>query len=393
MLSVRILKRLGDGAGPTGLPARLPARSPARSEAASNNRPFDLDVDFQVPAGVTILFGASGSGKTTTLRSIAGIVRPDAGRIAVNGKVLFDSEAGINLPIRKREAGYVFQSLALLPHLTALENVAFAISDSSKSEKYRKSLEFLEALKISHTAARRPANISGGEAQRIALARALAAKPKFLLLDEPLSAIDESTKSGIIADLKSINRDLQLPVLYVTHSRDEAVSLGERLLVIEQGRISARGEPLDIFGPPLSPTIARLTGVENLFKGVVNAIHRSAGIVSVDISDPHGECKVEAPLGNYRERDQVTVAIRSGDILLATERPEHTSARNNLQGRITGLERRSDRTLVRVLAGVEWVVSVTEQAVEELKLESGSSVWLAFKTHSCYVLDGERGGL
>ncbi|MGH9825450.1 MAG: TOBE domain-containing protein, partial [Blastocatellia bacterium] len=118
-----------------------------------------------------------------------------------------------------------------------------------------------------------------------------------------------------------------------------------------------------------------------------------AGTVSGDITDPHGECKVEAPVGNYREHEHVTLAIRSGDILLATERLEHTSARNNLPGRITGLERRSDRTLVRVLAGVEWIVRVTEQAVEELKLENGRPVWLAFKTHSCYVLDREHGGL
>ncbi|MCA1850421.1 MAG: ATP-binding cassette domain-containing protein [Acidobacteria bacterium] len=194
MLSVKIKKRL------TGLA----------------DHGFTLDVEFDVPVGITILFGASGSGKSITLKSIAGIVRPDSGLISVGGRVLFDSERGINLPIRERGAGYVFQSLALLPHLSALGNVEFAIKTLPRRERRERALALMQSFRIEHTASRRPREISGGEAQRVALARALAGRPRLLLLDEPLSALDDAIKLEIIADLKKINRDLRLPVVYVT---------------------------------------------------------------------------------------------------------------------------------------------------------------------------------
>src|SRR5215471_15365317 len=237
--------------------------------AESRPEIFELDIDFDAPPGFTILFGASGSGKTTTLKAIAGIVRPDAGRIAVSGEVLFDSESAVDLPIRNRGAGYVFQDLALFPHLTSQANVEFGMSRISTSDRKLRVQTLMEGLRISHIAKRKPRDISGGEAQRVALARALSCTPRMLLLDEPLSAIDEATKLSIILDLKRINRELQLPILYVTHSREEAISLGERLIVYERGRIAGRGEPVEIFGTPVTTSVARLSGVENIFTGRV----------------------------------------------------------------------------------------------------------------------------
>ena len=222
MLSVRIKKNLGS--------AIEPKRRSVSDVASERGEAFILDVEFDALPGVTILFGASGAGKSVTLRSIAGLVRPEAGRIAINDQVLFDSARSINLPIRERGAGYVFQNLALFPHLTARENVEFALSESSKGERHERATELLRAFAIEHVAARRPRDISGGEAQRVALARALAPRPRFLLLDEPLSALDEAIKRSIIADLKKLNRELRLPILYVTHSREEALTLGERAI-------------------------------------------------------------------------------------------------------------------------------------------------------------------
>jgi len=378
MLSVRLKKQLG----------RLAAMDAAGSSPSGPFADgFALDVEFTAPAGVTILFGPSGSGKTTVLRCIAGIVRPESGSIAIDDTLLFCSSRGIDLPVRMRGVGYVFQNLALFPHLTALGNIEFGIGGLDRHTRRRRALELMEALKIQHTAGRRPSEISGGEAQRVALARALAVRPRLLLLDEPLSAIDESTKTGIIADLREVNRDLKLPVIYVTHSRDEAVSLGERILIMDHGNIVAAGEPLEVFGTPVSKRVARLTGVENIFEGRVNNTNSLAGTTSVTVTDKYGSCEIEAPAINREPGETLTIAVRSGDILLATSEMRNTSARNILPGKISSIDRASDRTLVNVASGVNWVVSVTREASVELGLTEGQHVWIAFKTYSCHILD------
>ena len=245
----------------------------------------------------------------------------------------------------------------------------------------------MEALHIEQTAARRPRDISGGEAQRVALARALSCRPRLLLLDEPLSAIDEATKREIIADLKGINNRLRLPILYVTHSREEAVTLGEQVVVYERGRITASGLPLEVLGTPVTSSVARVIGVENIFSGRIVAPHESKGTTTVEITDANGLCRVEIPFCGDLPGSRVKVAVPSGDILLAIEEPRLTSARNILQGRIERIEDRGHGALVSVISGVVWRASVTREAVRELGLSVGAEVWLALKTHSCYLLD------
>lgn len=379
-LSVKIRKVLGS----IGDARTSQNREPSGAQDAGA---FSMDVEFDVPSGFTILFGASGSGKTTTLRCIAGIVRPDAGRIAIDNEALFDSAERIDLPIRARGVGFVFQDLALFPHLTALANVEFGMSGLSRAERRQRAQATMEALRISHTSERKPRQISGGEAQRVALARALASQPRILLLDEPLSATDEATKRGIIADLKSINRELRLPIVYVTHSREEAVSLGERVIVYERGRVVASGEPISVFGAPVTASVARLTGVENIFHALVVSKSEDAGTMTVEVSDSGGSCRVDVPFGNQAPGEHLTIAVPSGDILLATEEPRSTSLRNRLHGRIAAINEELNRTVVQVEAGVMWNASVTRQAVKELELSEGKQVWVAFKTHSCYLLD------
>lgn len=371
-----------------GIKRRFGVSSGGDSRGAAGG--FTLDVEFESPPGITILFGASGSGKSTTIKSVAGLIRPDSGRIIADGHTLFDSRLHINVPIRERRVGLVFQSLALFPHLSALGNVEFPIADLSRRERRARALEIMERLGIKHTAQRRPCDISGGEAQRVALARALASKPRLLLLDEPLSAIDEATKQGIIADLKMINRDLRLPMIYVTHNRDESVSLGDHLVAYEHGRVVMAGEPLEFFEGPVRASVARLTGVDNVFEGVVAERSPAAGTMTVLASDASGSCYLDIPLGPQSQGEPVRVAIRSGDILLATENPRATSARNILCGPITAIEERGDYSIVRVKSGVTWAASITRQAADELGLEKGRSIWLAIKTHSCYLLDSRR---
>lgn len=349
---------------------------------------FTLDVDFEAPPGVTVLFGASGSGKTLTLRAVAGLLRPDAGHLSVGGRVLFDSDARIDLPVARRQVGYLFQHLALFPHMTALENVEFAAGGLPRGERRARALALLERLGVAHAAGRRPRAVSGGEAQRVALARALAASPRVLLLDEPLSALDEPVRLRIISDLKELNEELRLPVLYVTHSRDEALLLGGRAVIYERGRVAAQGPPEELFAAPASEAVARLTGVENIFEGAVVGRDEGAGTMRVELVGPAGAtCRVEVPLGRAREGGRVRVAVRSGDILLAAVEPRGLSARNVLRGRVTAVEERSAHTLVRVESGVTWAASVTRHALEELGLAPGREVWLAFKSYSCRVYE------
>ena len=197
---------------------------------------FALDVKFSVPAGVTVIFGPSGSGKTTILQCLAGLTAPDEGRIVVGDDVLFDSRSKINLPPQERRVGYVFQDLALFPHMTAAENVAFGIRVNG-DERTRMVRGILERFHITHLAGHRPSEISGGQRQRVALARALVTNPRMLLLDEPFSALDDDLKLAIIGDLKQWLAQNSIPVLLVTHDRSEASLLAERMLLMKEGSV------------------------------------------------------------------------------------------------------------------------------------------------------------
>ncbi|HYY96675.1 MAG TPA: ATP-binding cassette domain-containing protein [Pyrinomonadaceae bacterium] len=392
MLNARIRKAFA-ATGATG--SGEDSASAAHDGDTSAAGRFMLDVEFSAPPGVTILFGASGAGKTQTLKAIAGLARPDEGLVAVGGQTLFDSSRGVDVPASRRRVGYVFQNLALFPHMSALENVEFAVSRLERRGRRAKAMALLERFKVGHAARRRPRAVSGGEAQRVALARALASEPRLLLLDEPLSALDEATKLDIIADLKETNRALRLPILYVTHSREEALSLGERALVFERGRVVAEGEPHEVFGAPVKASVARLTGVENIFEGEVLSRSEEAGTMTVELrgerdgvrDEQGGACRVEVPLGRARAGARVCIAVSSGDVLLATEEPRGLSARNVLAGRVARVEERAEQTLVHVTSGVTWAASVTRQSVREMKIETGKQVWLAFKTYSCRLLD------
>jgi molybdate transport system ATP-binding protein len=205
--------------------------------------PFRLDVDFEAQAGVTILFGPSGSGKSTTLAAIAGLVKPDAGRIAIGEDVWFDADEKVDVPVHRRKAAYVFQSLALFPHLTAVGNVVYGMQAVPRSERGDRAMALLEALKVAHLAGRRPRTFSGGEAQRVALARAFAMTPRILLLDEPFSALDRPLRHDLVRDVRALVEERKIPMLHVTHRRNEARALGDTIVLLERGQVVGRGAP------------------------------------------------------------------------------------------------------------------------------------------------------
>ena len=217
--------------------------------ASDKSGSFSLDVTFSAGDGITILFGPSGSGKTTTLRIIAGVATPDQGRIIVGDQTYFDSQARIDLSVQKRRVGYVFQDYALFPHLTAEQNVVYGIKEKAARLRREQALAMLTLLKIEHLKNRYPENMSGGEQQRVALARALASDPAVVLLDEPLSAVDVETRSGLLDEVVSAQGRVGIPFIYVTHNTAEAIRLGTHAVVLAQGKVTATGHPSKIFDP------------------------------------------------------------------------------------------------------------------------------------------------
>jgi molybdate transport system ATP-binding protein len=207
---------------------------------------FALDVAFDCPPGITCVMGPSGAGKSTILSAVAGLVVPDAGRIALGGELWLDRARGIDVPVHARRLAYVFQGLALFPHLTALGNVGYGMPAVARPERRAKALALLERLGVGHLARRRPRTYSGGEAQRVALARALARSPRLVLLDEPFSALDRALRAQLSTLVRELANELGVPVVHVTHSVAEARRLADQVIRIERGKIVARGRPDDV---------------------------------------------------------------------------------------------------------------------------------------------------
>jgi molybdenum ABC transporter ATP-binding protein len=398
----------------TGLQVRV------RRTLTSEDGGFQLDVDFELQNGITILFGPSGAGKTTLLDCIAGLTDLNEGRIVVGARVLIDSQAGIYLSASERRIGYVFQDLALFPHMTVEANVAYGLRELKAKDRKQRVAGALEGLGISDLRARRPAELSGGERQRVALARALVTQPSVLLLDEPLAALDMPVRMKIAEDLRRSVQALPIPVFYVTHSRDEVFMLGERMLMLERGKIIAEGTPHQVMSAPRSETVAQLAGFENVFDAEVTAIHEERGTMTCKVTasglgrarltavptncqedngttevvpsrddEPVGhlaQIELETPLVRAEVGSKLRVGVSAGDVLLATAAPVGLSARNILSGKLLSLWQRDMVVVARVDCGVEMSVHLTLAARDSLQLTPGRQVWLVVKTHSCHLL-------
>jgi molybdate transport system ATP-binding protein len=363
-----------------------------------SERVFCLDVEFSAAPGFTILFGPSGSGKTTLLDCVAGLAAPDAGRIVVGERVLLDAGSRINVPVARRGVGYVLQDLALFPHLTVEQNIEYGLAHLPRSARRQRATAMLQEFRIEHLRGQRPAEISGGERQRVALARVLVTDPRVLLLDEPLAALDAPTKSKILDDLRRWNQAHRIPILYVTHTREEVIALGERVLVMEDGRIVAQGTPHEVLRAPLQETVAQLAGFENIFDATVESVHEDRGtMICRAIAGRAMNCRLpdsgagsfillETPLIRAEVGSLLRAGIRAGDILLAVSKPVGLSARNVLAGRVVSLERRDMMISARVDCGVEMEVYLTLAACDDLALAEGREVWLVIKTHSCHLM-------
>jgi molybdate transport system ATP-binding protein len=347
---------------------------------------FSLDVEFVAAKGFTILFGASGAGKTTLLDCIAGLHSPESGRIAIGETVVFDAARRENVPPNRRSVGYLLQTLALFPHMTVQENVRYGLAELGAAERESRCCEILESFRIAHLAQRRPGEISGGERQRVALARTLVTRPRILLLDEPLTALDAVTRSQIVDDLRAWNAQRGIPTLYVTHQRAEVFALGESVIVLDAGRIVSRGSPHEVLLRPESETVAQLAGFENIFDCTFVAAHPEQGTMTCRVAN--STLDLEVPLSRVDRSRPLRVGIRAGDILLASSPPQGLSARNVFPGVVATLQQRDVTVVAGVKCGPTFEVHLTPVARDSLQLQTGGKTWLVVKTYSCQVMQG-----
>lgn len=282
--------------------------------AGENSAGFTLDLDFRASGGVTVLFGASGAGKTLTLDSIAGFVRPDQGRILLDDQILFDAEAGVHLAPRARHCGYVFQNYALFPHLTLRQNLEFAAERAPRLGRHRKVNEMLERFHLSDVAGRRPYQLSGGQKQRCSIARALIGEPRVLLLDEPGRGLDAPLRAEFYSVLREVREEFKTPMLLVTHDTDECFELSDEMIVLREGRAVQSGTPKSVFERPANVDVARLLGSYNLLQVEIRSLDPSRNASRLRYRD----CELSGPYFPGRLiGDQVWLYVRPDELAVA----------------------------------------------------------------------------
>ena len=325
-----------------------------------------------------VLFGPSGSGKSTLLRCIAGLERPDAGRIQCGREIWFDASRKRFVPPSSRSVGYLFQDYALFPHLSVERNIGYGLrgAGEDRTEAIRKMIAF---CKLEGREGRYPAQLSGGEQQRVALARALLRRPKLLLLDEPLSALDAPTRDQLRGDLRRFLREFQIPAVYVTHDPAEALTLADQLAVISEGEILQVGTPEAVFNRPASEAVAAIVGVDTMIQGRISG--RSAGLILLDVAG----VRIWAVEPSVGEND-FYLSIRAEDVILQKGTVAASSARNHLSGRVSEVRLTGAVAKVKVDCGFQLTALVTRQAVEALELHPGAEITAVVKASSIHLI-------
>lgn len=341
-----------------------------------------IRASLRMPAegfSVTALFGPSGCGKTTILRCLAGLERPEEGRITFGDETWFDAPSAAFLPPQARGIGYLFQEYMLFPHLTVAANIGFGVQNLSRKERRRRVAEMLNRFQLSGLENRLPREISGGEQQRVALARAVIRRPRLLLLDEPLSALDAPTRLQLRRELRGMLRDLGLPAVVVTHDPMEAISLADHVLIMDGGKIRQSGTVQEVFSHPDDLAVARIVGVETVVSGRV--VHTAGGLSTVAV----GAAQLVAVVENGSS-GAVDVCIRAEDVVLQREDTPMTSARNRLHGVVRSLLREGSLVRVEVDCGFSLTALITRPACEELALQEGSPVLACIKATAIHVI-------
>ena len=343
-----------------------------RVEAAARLGELELALEVEANAGECLaLAGPSGAGKTSLLRVAAGLLRPQRGRVACQGDTWLDTERGIDLPPERRRCGYLFQEYALFPHLSAWQNVAYPQRAVPRAERRARAYELLERFGVERLADSRPATLSGGERQRVALARALARRPRALLLDEPLSALDARTRAGAARELAALLREAETPALLVTHDFLEAAQLGDRVGIVDAGRVVQEGSASELAAAPRSAFVADFTGAVVL---TGRARPGDQGLTLVELDGGGAVTSVD--------RGEGPVAVSVYPWELALEPPQvvpHGSARNRLGAEVLSLTTLGNRVRVGLAASQPLAAELTRASAEALDLRPGRRVTVAWK--------------
>lgn len=349
---------------------------------------FTLDVDLQLPgAGVTGFFGHSGSGKTSCLRCFAGLEKPEAGYLKVNGEVWQDSQNGVFIPPHKRAIGYVFQDANLFPHLSVQGNLQYGLKRIARERRKVPLQQAVELLGISHLLQRMPDKLSGGERQRVAIARALLCSPELLLMDEPLAALDPKRKSEVLPYLERLHAELQIPVIYVSHSADEIGRLADHLVVLEEGQVQAAG--------PLKQTLIRddlpfifEADAEAVVDGHVSDYDEAYQLLSICLNGSNSLLKL--PHSMLENGQPVRVKIKARDVSISLQKADASSILNLIPAQIISTVTVEDQAqvLVHTTVGDEQIVArITRYSFDKLKLLPQQQVWLQIKSVSLLSAD------
>jgi len=355
-----------------------------------NLRNFSLNLSLHLQKGLTVLFGPSGSGKSLTLQTIAGWVEPDSGTIRVNGEVYFDRGTKLNLPIYRRRVGYVFQEPSLFPHMTLFENVAYGTSGLPPGKRKQKVLDMIERMRLRGLESHFPDQISGGQKQRAALARALVASPLLLLLDEPFASLDQPVREKLRLDLLRVRRESGVPVIFVTHDVEEAFVLADEIVVLNEGRVEQAGGKDDIFYRPRTHRVARFFGVKNIFRGQVTEVRPEDHEMKVWVEGKGFEASLP-----YREGaapgEWVRFCIRPEEIIVLQEDRliERSLMGNVFTGEIVKIvEKGAEHTLFfkHGRDDYDFEISIPNLSYRGLSLTEGKTVRVAFKWDSLWII-------
>ena len=347
---------------------------------------FALEVAFDAPPGVTALFGRSGSGKSSVVNAVAGLLRPDQGHIRFGDVVLMDSDRGVMLPPHRRRMGYVFQDGRLFPHLTVRQNLTYGRWFAPKATGVAFD-HVVDLLGIAPLLDRRPGALSGGEKQRVAIGRAILSNPRLLLMDEPLAALDEGRKAEILPYLERLRDELALPILYVSHSLAEVARLATTVILMDGGRVTRQGPTAEVLSDPAAAPLLGLREAGSILTARVLA-HEDDGLTRLEVAGhPVWLPRLSVPVGAV-----VRLRILAQDVMLATDRPQGLSALNILPGVIEDI-RIGDGpgAIIRLRVGSDaLLVRVTRRSVAALALAQGQAVFAVIKAVS--VAQGNIGG-
>jgi molybdate transport system ATP-binding protein len=341
---------------------------------------FELDVSFESQGRLTTIFGASGSGKTTVVNAIAGLISPQSTFISLDGQILSDSSRHINLPAHRRRIGYVFQDSRLFPHLTVLQNLKYGQWFTPEANRYAKPDQIIDLLGIGELLNRKPAHLSGGEKQRVAIGRALLSSPRLLLMDEPLAALDQQRKQEILPHIERLRDELKIPIVYVSHSVAEVARLATDIIVMADGRVAASGSAYHI--------MQRLDLIPADESGEGGAI---IDMTAESFDATFGMTSLRSEAGKMYVPGQfgppgslVRLRIRARDVMIATSRLENISALNILHGRITRLEESSTFSITVDVdcSGSHLLAHITRQSASSLDLKPGMAVYAVVKAVS-----------